>query len=48
MDTGRYPIVKTLQEANKAVSKLKAKKIALKFPNVGDPKIKKMSLSIFS
>lgn len=37
-NAGKHPTVKMLQEANKELSKLKVKKIALKFPNIDDPK----------
>ena len=45
-NTGKHPKVKMLQEANKALSKLKAKICGIEFPNLGNPK-KNQNLSIF-
>lgn len=36
-NTGKNPTVKMILEANKAVIKLKSKKVCLRFPNLGDP-----------
>lgn len=35
-NTGKHPAVKMLHDANKALSKLKSKKSALKSPNMGN------------
>ena len=45
-NTGKHPKVKMLQEANKVLSKLKAKTCGIIFPNLGNPK-KNKDLSIF-
>ena len=37
-NTGKHPKVKMLQEANKVLSKLKAKTCGITFPNLGNPK----------
>ena len=43
---GKQPTVKTIHEANEAVSKLKSKRVDLKFPNLGkSSKLKVISYS---
>ena len=37
-NTGKHPTIKILHDANKALSKLKSKKTALKFPNLDNSK----------
>ena len=45
-NAGKHPTVKTIHEANKAVRKLKSKRVDLKFPNLGNPsKLKVISYS---
>ena len=45
-NAGKHPTVETIHEANKAVRKLKSKRVDLKFPNLGDPnKLKVISYS---
>ena len=43
---GKHLTVKTIHEGNKAVKKLKSKRVDLKFPNLGNPnKLKVISYS---
>ena len=36
-NTGKHPTIKMIHEANKAITKLKSKKVSLKFPKLGKP-----------
>lgn len=45
-NTGKHPKVKMIHEANKALSKLKTKRVKLQFPCLGDPE--KLSVLTYS